>query len=343
MVKFEEAGKKEGNESLAAGAGVENRAVTFGPSVEAIVERNNLRKALAQSKRNKRAPGIDAVSVGDLTVYHKDPLPRIRPELFEGGNQVQPVRRVTIGVEAFLERRLRLKVNRIKNEVSRPLERKFLGFSFTNQRNPRRRIAPAALARFKGIFRKLMRRTKGARPAQIVEELSRYLSGSRGPSGFCEMPSVLRALDKWSRRRLRAIAWKHRTRGNRRFAELRKAGVGKNLAAKIAGSSREPLQLSNSWTLAIPLPNPSSDQRASAPSPPNWLLDPTNCRIEIRTSGGVGEEKARGYPLPILRASVRIIAVRFRVRRDRGAGRRQVMCCAEAMRWSWVQRHPALA
>jgi RNA-directed DNA polymerase len=34
--------------------------------MEAIVERDNLRKALAQVKRNKGAPGIDGMSVDDL-------------------------------------------------------------------------------------------------------------------------------------------------------------------------------------------------------------------------------------------------------------------------------------
>jgi RNA-directed DNA polymerase len=47
----------------------------------------------------------------------------------------------------FLERRLKLKVNRAKSAVARPNHRKFLGFSFTQGRRPRRRIAPEAVAR----------------------------------------------------------------------------------------------------------------------------------------------------------------------------------------------------
>jgi len=41
---------------------------------------------------------------------------------------------------------------------------------------------------------------------QIIKELSTYLIGWRGYFGFCQTPSVLRALDEWIRRRLRAIA-----------------------------------------------------------------------------------------------------------------------------------------
>ena len=57
--------------------------------------------------------------------------------------------RVLAGVDKFLEKRLKLKVNKAKSAVARPSVRKFLGFSFTGGKELRRRIAPAALARFK--------------------------------------------------------------------------------------------------------------------------------------------------------------------------------------------------
>ncbi|MGZ3573530.1 MAG: group II intron maturase-specific domain-containing protein [Gemmatimonadaceae bacterium] len=112
------------------------------------------------------------------------------------------------GIERFLEKRLKLKVNTAKSAVAKPSVRKFLGFSFTGGREPRRRIAPQALARFKARVRELTRRTRGQSLAQIVKELSVYLIGWRGYFGFCQTPSVLRELDRWLRRRLRAIAWK---------------------------------------------------------------------------------------------------------------------------------------
>ena len=162
--------------------------------------------------------------------------------------------RVMASVTRFLERRLKLTVNRIKSAVARSDERKFLGFSFTAAARPRRRIASQALARFRSRVRALTRRTSGRALAQIVEELSRYLVGWRGYFGFCETPSVLRGLDQWVRRRLRAIAWKQWRRGRTRFAELRRRGVGKDLAAQTAGSPHGPWRLSNSPALTIALP-----------------------------------------------------------------------------------------
>jgi RNA-directed DNA polymerase len=161
--------------------------------------------------------------------------------------------RVMAGIERFLAKRLKLKVNKAKSAVAKPSVRKFLGFSFTSGQ-PRRRIAPQAIARFKARVRELTRRTRGASLPQIAKELSIYLVGWRGYFGFCETPSVLRTLDEWTRRRLRAIAWKQWKRGRTRFAELRRRGVGRNLAAKTAGSPHGPWRLSNSPALAIALP-----------------------------------------------------------------------------------------
>lgn len=162
--------------------------------------------------------------------------------------------RVMASVERFLARRLKLRVNAAKSAVDLPSRRKFLGFSFTGGIEPRRRIAPQALARFKSRIRNLTRRTRGASLAQIVEDVSRYLVGWRGYFGFCQTPSALHRLDRWVRRRLRAIAWKQWKRGRTRFAELRRRGVGKDLAAQTAGSPHGPWRLSNSPALTIAVP-----------------------------------------------------------------------------------------
>jgi RNA-directed DNA polymerase len=163
--------------------------------------------------------------------------------------------RVMAGIEKFLAKRLKLKVNKAKSAVARPSVRKFLGFSFTSRREPKRRIAPQALARFKAKVRELTRRTRGRSLPQVIKEVSIYLIGWRGYFGFCQTPSVLRVLDEWIRRRLRAIAWKQWKGGRTRFAELRRRGVGRDLAACTAGSPHGPWRLANSPALTLALPN----------------------------------------------------------------------------------------
>jgi RNA-directed DNA polymerase len=414
-------------EARAARACLERPAVA-GPSMEAVVERENLKKALAQAKRNKGSAGVDGMSVNDLPVYLKEHWPTIRAWLLDGTYKPQPVRRVEIpkasggtrplgiptvldrfiqqammqvlqadwdpafseasfgfrpkhsahqaveraqayiasgygivvdidlekffdrvnhdilmglvakrvadkrilklirgfltagvmegglvspteegtpqggplspllsnlmldvldkelekrghrfvryaddcniyvrslragervmaGIEKFLAKRLKLKVNKAKSAVAKSRVRKFLGFSYTSGKEPRRRVAPQALARFKARVRELTRRTRGQSLARIVKELSVYLRGWLGYFGFCQTPSVLRALDEWIRRRLRAIAWKQWKHGYARFAELRRRGVGRDLAAQTAGSPHGPWWLANSPALTIAMPN----------------------------------------------------------------------------------------
>src|SRR4051794_40690032 len=85
----------EGTEARAATTEVESRAAGW-PSMEAIVERDNLRKALAQVKRNKGAAGVDGMSLGALAPYLKEHWPTIRAQLLDGTYKPQPVRRVEI-------------------------------------------------------------------------------------------------------------------------------------------------------------------------------------------------------------------------------------------------------
>jgi len=163
--------------------------------------------------------------------------------------------RVMESVTRFITSQLKLKVNAQKSAVAWPWERKFLGFSFTSGRAPRRRIAPKAIGRFKKRVRTLTRRTRGVSIERMAEELARYLRGWLGYFGYCQTPSVLEALDGWLRRRLRSVLWKQWKRGTVRFAQRRQRGVRCDLAAEAAGSAHGPWRLANSPVLALALPN----------------------------------------------------------------------------------------
>ena len=135
--------------------------------------------------------------------------------------------RVMESVTRWIARKLKLKVNRAKSAVDRPSRRKFLGFSFTGNRETKVRIAPESLARFKERVRKMTRRTRTIGMERMVNELSVYLRGWLGYYGKCQTPSVLGELDSWIRRRLRCVVWKQWKRGRRRYAGLREQGVQK--------------------------------------------------------------------------------------------------------------------
>jgi RNA-directed DNA polymerase len=162
--------------------------------------------------------------------------------------------RVKASITRFLATRLKLKVNEAKSAVAQPWQRKFLGFSFTRTLKPRRKIAPQALARFKLRARDLTSRSQGRSLGEVIDRLAVYVRGWRGYFGFCETPSVLRDLDQWLRRRLRSLVWKQWKRGRRRYAELIRRGVPRDLAAQTAGSSHGPWRLAASPALHLALP-----------------------------------------------------------------------------------------
>jgi len=85
-----------GTEARTATPTFERQAVLSGPSMEAIVERDNLKKALAQVRRNKGAPGVDGMTVDDLVAHLKDHWPTIRVQLLDGTYRPQPVLRKEI-------------------------------------------------------------------------------------------------------------------------------------------------------------------------------------------------------------------------------------------------------
>jgi RNA-directed DNA polymerase len=160
--------------------------------------------------------------------------------------------RVMASVRRFLERKLRLTVNETKSAVDRPWNRTFLGFAFTRRQAHRRQVSEKALQAFKAKVRELTGRTRGRTIRQIVQELRQLLLGWRAFFGFAEVRSPLRDLDKSIRRRLRSYHWKQW--GRRGYRELRKRGVGRQLAWNTVKSAHGPWRLSQSPALAMALP-----------------------------------------------------------------------------------------
>lgn len=159
--------------------------------------------------------------------------------------------RVMAGMKRFLERRLRLKVNEQKSAVGNPSERKFLGYSFTNEAPPRRRISPQSVRRFKERVRKST--TRGRSLRRVVTELTRYLRGWSGYYDRTQWPTQLRELDQWTRRRLRRYIWRQWQRPKRRYRILRRHGVPARQAWRVVHFG--PWRASRSQALSRVLPN----------------------------------------------------------------------------------------
>ncbi|MDQ0901407.1 group II intron reverse transcriptase/maturase [Paenibacillus sp. V4I7] len=116
--------------------------------------------------------------------------------------------RVKASVTRFIETRLKLKVNQAKSAVDRPWKRKFLGFSFSVNKEPKVRIAKQSLQKAEAKIREITSRRKSMKMEERIKELNQYLIGWCRYFSLADTPIVFQRLDSWIRRRLRMCLWK---------------------------------------------------------------------------------------------------------------------------------------
>ncbi|MDQ0191758.1 group II intron reverse transcriptase/maturase [Paenibacillus wynnii] len=138
--------------------------------------------------------------------------------------------RVKASVTRFIETRLKLKVNQAKSAVDRPWKRKFLGFSFSIDNEPKVRIAKQSLQKAKVRIREITSRKKPMRMEERMKELNHYLMGWCGYFSLADTPSIFRDMDKWIRRRLRMCLWKQWKNPRTKVKRLISLGMPKDKA-----------------------------------------------------------------------------------------------------------------
>lgn len=150
-------------------------------------------------------------------------------------------------IQDFVEKKLKVKVNRKKSAIDRPWRRKFLGFSFTweKEKVPRIRFAPQTLQRFKERIRQITSRSKGISMEQRLDNLKTYLRGWLGYFRLIDTPSILQSLDEWIRRRLRMCLLKQWKKPKIRRRNLVALGIPEEWASLISRSRKGYWRLSN--------------------------------------------------------------------------------------------------
>lgn len=138
--------------------------------------------------------------------------------------------RVINSVTTFIEDKLKLKVNRAKSAVDRPWRRKFLGFSFTFNMEPKVRVAKESVKRMKAKIREITSRKKPYPMKYRIKKLNQYLIGWCGYFALADTPSVFKNLDSWIRRRLRMCVWKEWKLPKTRVRKLKGLGIPKGKA-----------------------------------------------------------------------------------------------------------------
>ena len=125
----------------------------------------------------------------------------------------------------FIERRLKLRVNREKSAVDLATRRTLLGFAFFKRGGEIKvRIDPKARKRAKDRLRRLTSRTWGISMEWRITLINRFSRGWTAYFALADTPSVFEEFDEWLRRRLRQVRWKEWKRPEDQTAQPASAG-----------------------------------------------------------------------------------------------------------------------
>ncbi len=143
--------------------------------------------------------------------------------------------RVKRSITAFIETRMRLKVNREKSRICHPRELNFLGYKIYHDGGLG--ISQVSLQRFKAKLKIITGRARGISLDQLIRELNPVLRGWLNYFRLARMKCALDGLEAWLRRRIRCFRLKQckRAIGISRF--LRSLGVPNNRSWSTAASS----------------------------------------------------------------------------------------------------------
>ncbi len=163
--------------------------------------------------------------------------------------------RVLESITQYLEKKLKLRVNREKSGVGHPADRKFLGYKVVTWGDRAYlKIAPAAVKRFRGDLRAVFRRGRGRSVGCIVEELNPKIRGWVHYFRHIQGAGSLKALDAWVRRHLRQILWLQWKRSFTRANNLMRLGLSEERAWKTAQNGRGSWWNAGSTHLNLALP-----------------------------------------------------------------------------------------
>ena len=149
--------------------------------------------------------------------------------------------RVMASMTGFLAKRLKLKVNQAKSAVDRPWNRKFLGYSMTWHQEPRLKVAPESVERFKAKLTDLFRQGRGRNLGRFIrDDLGPVLRGWINYFRLAEVKGVFEELDQWVRHHLRCILWRQWKRTLARARNLMRLGLDEERAWRSAANGHGP-------------------------------------------------------------------------------------------------------
>jgi RNA-directed DNA polymerase len=164
--------------------------------------------------------------------------------------------RVMEHITKYIEKKLKLKVNRTKSKVSRPNESTLLGFSFYRSKEGWEvRIAPKSLERIK---KKMKEKTKRNDPTPVKEKIQKIEAVIRGWINYFAIAKgkkKMEELDELVRTSLRTGIWKQWKKPKTKRIHLIKLGISKQKAYEWSNSRKGYCRVAHSPILCRALNN----------------------------------------------------------------------------------------
>lgn len=147
--------------------------------------------------------------------------------------------RVSASLGKFIEKKLKLKMNKSKSRIDRPWNLTFLGYSLTVDKTTKLRVPKESIQRFKKKAKAKFREGRGRNLGRFIkEDLNPLIRGWVNYFSSSDTKGFLCELDSWLRRHLRKIRWRQQKRGWKRLRTLISRGLTEERAVRSAFNQR---------------------------------------------------------------------------------------------------------
>lgn len=156
-------------------------------------------------------------------------------------------RQVVESITKYIEKKLRLKVNREKTKISRPTASQLLGFSFYKDKERYEiRISKKSLKRIKEKCKRITKSSDPTPQQAKLEKLEAVIRGWINYFKIAKAKSNLQRLDEVIRTRLRITTWRKWKRIKTKVNNLIKLGIAKSKAYMWGNSSKGACRIAHS-------------------------------------------------------------------------------------------------